>query len=321
MTATAAPEPKVSVILPTYNRMRVLPRAVASVLSQTFRDLELILVDDASTDGTADWVKKLDDPRVRYLGHPTNKGGAAARNTGLAAARGDLVAFQDSDDEWAPGKLALQVAALESHPEAGVSYGACLRQGDGRSMVIPETPRQGDLSTTILLRNPVPMMTAVVRRHVALRAGPFDEALPRLQDWEYWIRVAQLTRFHYVDHVLGRCELQDDSLSRDFDVYAGALRHVLDRHASLFARAPQAYAANLVKLGAALAVHVGGHEARPVLRQALRHRPDGGTARDALGWMALSWLGPRRLQRLQALRRGAQPTRKSPLGLPSKPQD
>jgi glycosyltransferase involved in cell wall biosynthesis len=294
--------PKVSVVLPTYNRLRVLPRAVDSVLSQSFRDLELLLVDDASADGTAEWAQALAlrDPRVRLLRHPQNRGGAAARNTALAAARGELVAFQDSDDEWAPGKLAAQVAALDAHPEAGACYAACVREGDGRATVIPETPRQGDLSGEILLRNPIPMMTAVVRRSVAERAGPFDEALPRLQDWEYWIRVAQLAPFLYVDQVLGRCELQADSLSRDFRVYERALSHVLERHAALFRRHPRARFANLVKLGAALALHVDGTEARRVLRRAVRSRP---LSARAWAWMGLSLIGPRRLQRLRDWRR------------------
>lgn len=121
MTLPPPSAPRVSVILPTYNRERLLPRAVDSVLAQTLGDFELLLVDDGSRDGTAEMVAARygHDPRLRYL-RKENGGTASARNHGLNQARGSLVAFLDSDDLWLPGYLASQAAWLELNPQAGL---------------------------------------------------------------------------------------------------------------------------------------------------------------------------------------------------------
>ena len=99
----------VSVIIPTCNRAHLIGRAVKSVLAQTYRDIEVIIVDDGSTDNTEEVVKSFDDPRIRYVKLDVNKGAAAARNAGIRLARGGFVAFQDSDDEWCREKLADQM--------------------------------------------------------------------------------------------------------------------------------------------------------------------------------------------------------------------
>ena len=106
----------VSVILPTYNRATLLSRSIGSVLVQTFEDLELIVVDDGSRDDTADVVKAIGDPRVRYVPLGRNRGLSAARNAGLAESRGEFLAFQDSDDEWHPEKDRKSTRLNSSHP-------------------------------------------------------------------------------------------------------------------------------------------------------------------------------------------------------------
>ena len=118
------PAPPVSVVLPAFNRAASIAGALESVLRQTWRDFELIVVDDASTDGTREAVAAVRDPRLRLLASPANRGAAAARNLGIAAARGDWVAFQDSDDEWLPLKLEKQMARLLA-PGAGFVAAYC----------------------------------------------------------------------------------------------------------------------------------------------------------------------------------------------------
>src|SRR5215469_600238 len=105
-------KPRVSVVIPLFNRARTIERALASVQRQSFSDLEIVVVDDASSDGGADKIAGL-DPRLRILRHPANRGAAAARNTGINAARGEYVAFLDSDDEWLPAKLTTQLGVLD----------------------------------------------------------------------------------------------------------------------------------------------------------------------------------------------------------------
>ena len=115
---TTAAKPRVSVIIPTYNRGGLLEEAVDSVLTQTFRDFELVVVDDGSTDDTRERLERFGQ-RVTCVSQP-NRGVSAARNTGVARSSGDLIALLDSDDLWRPAKLARQVAFFENHPEAQI---------------------------------------------------------------------------------------------------------------------------------------------------------------------------------------------------------
>ncbi len=122
--------PRISIIIPAYNRADVLPRAINSVLSQTFTDYEIIVVDDASTDETSAVARNFNGP-VHVIRHEVNRGPAAARNTGIEATSGAYVAFLDSDDEWMPEKLGRQIGLLEG---LGTSYNACC---SGRTLVHP----------------------------------------------------------------------------------------------------------------------------------------------------------------------------------------
>lgn len=106
--------PKVSVIIAAYNRAHLIGRALRTVLEQTYNDFEVIIVDDASTDNTENVIKSFDDARIKYIRHDKNKGAAAAWNTGIRASKGEYIAFQDSDDEWAEDKLEKQMNAFRS---------------------------------------------------------------------------------------------------------------------------------------------------------------------------------------------------------------
>ena len=119
----AAANPKVSVVITTYNRAVLLPRAVRSVLAQTFEDYELIIVDDCSTDDTPDVIRTFVDSRIRVVRHAENTGQSAAINTGIRIARGEYIAFPDDDDEWVESKLLRQVRTLDaSSPRVGLVY-------------------------------------------------------------------------------------------------------------------------------------------------------------------------------------------------------
>ena len=115
--------PKVSVIIATYNRATLLPRAVNSVLDQTYSDFELIIVDDCSLDDTQEVIRTFTDPRIRIIQHGANRGAAATRNTGIAHARGEYITFLDDDDECTPNRLADQVSVLDTNTDVGMVYG------------------------------------------------------------------------------------------------------------------------------------------------------------------------------------------------------
>lgn len=213
--------PTVSVIIPTYNRADVLPRAIDSALDQTLSDVEVIVVDDASTDHTESVVTSYDDPRVTYLSHETNQGGSAARNTGIAESSGDYIALLDSDDEWAPTKLQRQVETIERRSDEWVAAycGTTIVDDESsnrlwervKSFVGGHQSREGaeggeKLVKEILMENlhTSAGSTLVVESDVVERIDGFDESFERYQDTEFLIRVLKQGKLAYVDEPLLR---------------------------------------------------------------------------------------------------------------------
>lgn len=251
----------VSVIIPTYNRLGTLARAVRSVLSQTHRNLELIVADDASTDGTEVFIRGLDDDRVRYVRQPQNRGASAARNLGLDQARGALIAFQDSDDEWLLNNLELQVSALD---QAGSDYGATFGvkliyghdenfvYGDGRTCVAPDRERpvvSGDLTRQLLHGNLISPQTLLMRSEVARKVGGFDERLPCNNDWEYMIRLSTVTRIMHMPVPVVVAYISSDSIHRKLRSKALSMLIITRKHDTLFRTEPEAYAGKMFSAG------------------------------------------------------------------------
>jgi glycosyltransferase involved in cell wall biosynthesis len=243
MDGTNSSERMVSIILPTHNREKEISRAIRSVLEQSHSHFELIVVDDGSTDGTAAVVESFDDRRIRYIKHGERRGGGAARNTGIQAARHDYIAFQDSDDEWLPHKLATQVQRLERAPgEIGAVYCGYIRVDPGRSQsYFPQQrirDREGDIHAALLRENFVGTPTLLVRRQCFERIGLFDERLPRFQDWELMIRLAAAYRVGFISEPLLRAYYADDNISSAHDrSLAEAEALILEKHAGVFAAA------------------------------------------------------------------------------------
>jgi glycosyltransferase involved in cell wall biosynthesis len=211
-----AGEALVSVVIPTFDRRASVMRAVRSVLEQSHRRIEVVVVDDGSTDGTAEALGAVADDRLRVVSQP-NGGVARARNRGLEEARGDLIAFLDSDDLWLPGKLARQVAALHGLPRR---FGICVtgaedRRGDETVAVRPAPP-PGDLAVPLLIENLLhaPMATALVRREVVDAVGGFDPGFPAAEDWEWLQRVTRLFHVASVDAPLAAYVGADDGAQR-----------------------------------------------------------------------------------------------------------
>ena len=195
-------EPLVSVILPSYNRGELLPQSIDSVLSQSYANVELIVVDDGSSDDTAAVVRAC-SAAIRYVRQP-HAGVAAARNRGLAEARGELIAFQDSDDLWRPGKLDRQVELLKERPNAGMVY-TSHRITDLAGNVIGGRWKQfhsGRVTDALFQSMFVIMPSTVVRRAVVERVGQFNTALRINSDYEYWLRASLITEFAGIDEPL-----------------------------------------------------------------------------------------------------------------------
>jgi glycosyltransferase involved in cell wall biosynthesis len=224
--------PKASVIVPAYNAAKTLSETLRSLSTQTFRDLEIIVVDDGSNDQTAAIACSYGDPRLRLV-RQINRGLAGARNTGIAHARGMFIGFCDADDLWMPDKLAVHVAHLEANPLVGLSYsGSALINDASRPLRLSQRPRLRDITAQyVFKRNPVGNGSAPVMRRAALDAIAwrpaqeqardwwFDESFRQSEDIECWLRLALSTDWQ-IEGVRGDLTLyriNDTGLSANTD--------------------------------------------------------------------------------------------------------
>ena len=222
----------ISVVIPTYNRARLLPRALQSVLHQTLDDIEIIIVDDASTDATRQVVAATSDARVKYIRLAHNRGACTARNVGVQVAQGEWISFQDSDDEWLPNKLEKQLSQLQA-TGADVVYCSFERYGiDGKKQyTFPHDYVQTGRITydQLLFENLVSTQTILGRKECFVRT-PFNPDFPRLQDWEMMLRMVQKYDVRYFNEVLVRVYEQPDSISRKPEKALSALEQLREMH-------------------------------------------------------------------------------------------
>jgi len=209
--------PDVSVILPVYNREQSVARAIRSVLAQTWTPCELIVVDDGSTDRTRDVLDNFGS-QITVIEQP-HAGAYAARNRGLRHARGELIAFIDSDDAWLPDRLASQMPLME-RTEVGLVFGDVVhvRPGDSRRRVTSfqvAPPRRGRVAAQFAWCNFVPTVTVLVRRSCIEEAGGFSEEVPLSCDYLMWFRIALRHELDFVDRVVAEYTLSRDSISAD----------------------------------------------------------------------------------------------------------
>ena len=212
--------------MPAYNARPFIEQSIRSVLDQDYSNIELIVVDDGSTDGTPEAAEQFGS-RVWVI-RQNNSGPAAARNRGIAAARGEFIAFLDADDVWLPGKVSMQVQYLQNHPKVGVVFGGFCRwysQSDG-TFLMPPTPidldaplniivkYSGWIYTTLLFDNVIHIITAMVHRSVVETVGSFDESLRTGEDYDFWLRVSRQFRAAEFDRTLAYYRIHTASTTR-----------------------------------------------------------------------------------------------------------
>ena len=194
----------VSVVIPTYERIATLSRAVDSVMAQTFSGFELIVVDDGSTDATDEMILR-DYPTVR-LHRQENTGVSSARNAGVALASGEWIAFLDSDDAWLPEKLERQLSHLANEPELRLSHTDEIWIRNGRRV---NQPKEYAKSGGSIYRQCLPLCcicpsSALIRRDLFDEIGGFDETFPVCEDYDLWLRITAREPVHYLDEALVR---------------------------------------------------------------------------------------------------------------------
>lgn len=200
----------VSVVLPTFNRANTLGKAIQSVLSQTYENLELIVVDDGSTDNTEEVVRSFSDRRIRYISLGRNKGAGVARNTGIDVARGEYIACQDDDSEWLPEKLEKQIKAFEKAlPNVGIVYtGTYVIDPDidsGKRFYLPHPhliQKEGYIYKQFLEGMFIVQPSVVIRKECFKTVGMYDEKIPSREDWDMWIRLSKYYDFKFIDEPL-----------------------------------------------------------------------------------------------------------------------
>jgi glycosyltransferase involved in cell wall biosynthesis len=208
-------EVKVSIVIPTYNSARYVTAAIESVLAQTFKDFEILVIDDGSTDETREVLKKYAAP-VRYL-YKTNGGVSSARNYGIEQARGKYIAFLDADDLWMPEKLEKQLAVMEADKEIGLCYAATEKVDENLAPIsVIEARAFDDYCEALLLNLNIvagSCSSAIVRRDVARQTEGFDAEFSTCADWEYWLRLSLLTKFAPITECLVKYRVVAGSMS------------------------------------------------------------------------------------------------------------
>jgi len=227
--------PTVSVIIPTYNRARLIGRAIRSILNQTYNDFEVIIVDDGSQDNTKEVVERFTDKRIRYIRLEKNMGAGAARNKGIEASRGKYIGFQDSDDEWLPEKLKKQVDILNSESSnVGYVYSDMWRVlSNGKqqywgspTITVAEIINQNSFDYQVFNLG---ILATLIKMECFEKSGIFDERFPRLIDLDFFIRLAKDFRSYHVKEPLVRY-YETDGISSDHRAYAVGRMMLLEKY-------------------------------------------------------------------------------------------
>lgn len=244
--------PRVSVVIPTYNRQSKLKRALMSVLNQTFKDFEVIIVDNASSDDTEITVKGVQDLRIVYIRHSANLGGPAARNTGIKMARASLIALLDDDDEWFPEKLTKQVDQFQkASAKTGLIYSSAEIYDELKHhrISVNATDFRGNVYERVLLGTILASVTVLIKRECFEKVGFFDETLSSCQDWDMWLRIAHDFEFDYVDEVLARVNMHGEQISNDYAKLIPGRTRMVQKHAEEFKKYPGIYVNHLKRIG------------------------------------------------------------------------
>ncbi len=244
-------QPLVSVITPTYNRSGFLKRAITSVLNQTYTNLEMIIADDCSTDDTEQMVSSINDDRIKYIKLESNKGPAGARNIAIKSAKGQYITLLDSDDEYLPEKLELQVNQFEDSPkDIGVIYCGYLIVYEPDTIhgkVLPQY--KGDIFNTLLKHNCMGSPTPLIRKECFDTCGVFDDSLPSYDDWDMWIRISEKYKFEFINEALAKVYTHGDQTSTNIDTTITMRELLFEKYKDLIVKNPETASHLFERLG------------------------------------------------------------------------
>lgn len=243
-----AANPLVSVIMPVYNGACYLSDAISSVLEQTYSNLELVVIDDCSTDNSQEAIEKFSyDERVKYLKTAENQGVSGARNIGIVRCQGELVAFLDQDDCWLPRKLELQVSCMEKCPDIALVHANVALMDESGKMerryeALGESQFENDDASlrcgfvfdSLFVSNEIQVLTVLIRRSALEAVGNFDERLSGVDDYELWLRVAREFSICHMNTILAKYIIHAGQVSRNgykmLELRIAALEGILERY-------------------------------------------------------------------------------------------
>lgn len=220
----------ISVIIPSYNRGDTIKRSIGSVLDQTYSNLEVIIIDDGSTDNTEKIVADLKSNKVFYYKNDTNIGACRSRNRGVKMAKGEFIAFQDSDDEWLPEKLEKQMQFLKEI-DCDLVFCSMERISDKKIEIYPPylPDNNSSLYKQLLYENSTSTQTLLGKREV-FENIKFDESMPRFQDWEVMLRISLVYNVKHLNSVLVKSYIQNDSISLNSNSAVFGLKKIYGIH-------------------------------------------------------------------------------------------
>lgn len=228
--------PLVSIIIPAYNAERYIARAIKSALNQTWRDIEVIVVDDGSTDRTAEIVRSFKDPRVRYI-YQQNQNVGSARNHGIKESKGKYITFLDADDEYLPEKVEKQVEFLEQNPKYQVVYCDTIQfysDNPDKLFIKKGEHPSGDIFEALLHSSVINPNTVMMAKELLVKVGMFDERPNFPEDWELWLRIARAGYlFGHIHEGLVKVEMRKDSKTT-IEVNLQAKKYLLEIFQNLF---------------------------------------------------------------------------------------
>lgn len=274
--------PKVSVIIPTHNRAHLIGRSIQSVLNQTYQDFEIIVVDDGSTDNTREVIKEFQrkDKRIKYIKHSKNKGGSAARNTGIKTSRGEYIAFQDSDDEWFPEKLERQMGFFKNMPaEVGIVYTDMWRiTGNIKKYlyspeIMPKDKIIYEQALDYSVGN-IGIQTSLIKKEVFAKAGMFDEKFPRFIDLEFFIRLSKYYYFFHINEPLVNYFDADKGISSNTKALITARKLILEKYFEDIKKDKKILAKHYLGIGNSLCINGEIKEGEIYFAKAFKTYPD-----------------------------------------------
>jgi len=268
--------PKVSVIIPTYNRSEILKKSIGSVINQTFEDFELLVMDDGSDDNTQEVVRSFADKRILYARNESNLGVVGARNKAVSNSNGEYIAFLDDDDIWMPDKLERQTRLMEQSPSSiGAIYTGFYTVDDEINKIVKVmVPRyRGNILEDILYYNFIATSTVLIKRECFEKTGLFDEKICYGEDFDMWIRVLEEYEFDYIKDPLVRYLIHPDRITTNYGAVIKGLEEIMNKHKSLFSLNNKAYSTNKLRIGIAYCMTGDTKAGRKEFFKALKSYP------------------------------------------------